>query len=62
MNFALTEKNNPLAIHGIFGSQARAEWFLENVVPKYCARGFYDNKTLKPDDFTVRPWSSEDYK
>lgn len=51
--FALVEKANHLAVHGLFYSCNRAEQFLRDVVPEYCRKGFYMDKTLTPDSFEV---------
>jgi hypothetical protein len=51
----IIEKDNPLAVHGIFDTEARAWEFLRETVPEYCRRGFYSDKTLTPDSFTVVP-------
>ena len=52
-NFALIERNNPNALHGLFYTRERAEYHLAHNVPVYCARGFYMDKSLTPDDFIV---------
>ena len=51
--FKLVEKKNHLHVHGLFYSRERADKFLSEVVPSYVSRGFYDDKTLKPEDFEV---------
>lgn len=51
--FAIVEKANRLAVHGLFYTRERAEQFLRDVVPDYCARGLYMDKTLTPDRFEV---------
>lgn len=53
MSYALVEKMNNLALHGIFDSKERAELFLAETVPLYVARGHYQDKTLKADDFKI---------
>ncbi len=53
MEWQIVEKKNPLAIHGIFDCQNRAEWFLETIVPRYVARGYYSDKTLTKHDFKI---------
>lgn len=46
-------KKNPLALHGVFDSKGRAEGFLRDTIPLYCARGYYLDKTLTADSFVV---------
>lgn len=53
MTIKIVEKNNHLAVHGLFHSMARAERHLKVVIPDYCARGFFMDKTLTPDDFEI---------
>jgi hypothetical protein len=53
MEIKIVEKKNHLAVHGLFDSYERAEWFLHHVVPEYVAKGYYMDKTLKADDFTI---------
>ena len=49
----VVEKKNHLACHGIFDSMDRAERFLREVIPGYVKRGYFIDKTLKPDDFMI---------
>lgn len=51
--FALVEKNNHNAIHGLFDSIERANWHLVSVIPDYCKKGFFSDKTLTPESFEV---------
>lgn len=51
--FALVEKVNHLAVHGLFYTRERAEEFLRLTVPEYCRKSFYMDKTLTPDSFEV---------
>jgi hypothetical protein len=53
MKWHLVERNNPNALHGIFDTQARAERHLREVLPEYVARGFFMDKTLRVEDFTI---------
>ena len=53
--FKMVEKANPLALHGLFDTRARAERHLALNVPEYCAKGFYTDKTLTPDSFEIVP-------
>lgn len=49
----LREKKQPLAVHAIFSSMQSAEKHLRDVIPDYCARGLFINKTLQPSDFEI---------
>jgi len=49
----IVEKKDRLAVHGIFDSIERAENHLKNVIPVYCEKGYYMDKTLKPNDFEI---------
>lgn len=49
----VVEKRNHNAVHGLFATRERAERHLREVVPTYVARGFYMDKTLRPDDFEI---------
>jgi hypothetical protein len=53
--FWLVEKADYLALHGIFDSLASAERHLRDTIPDYCARGFFMDKTLRPESFEVIP-------
>ncbi len=53
MAFLIVEKKNHNAVHGIFDTLDRADNHLQNVIPVYCQRGYYMNKSLKADDFEV---------
>jgi hypothetical protein len=54
--WAIVEKANPIAVHGLFMSRESAERFLADTVPDYCRRGFYMDKTLTPESFIVREY------
>ena len=51
--FCIVEKNNQLAIHGIFDSEDRAIRHIAEVIPEYVARGFFMDKTLTAESFIV---------
>lgn len=51
--FALVEKHNHNAVHGLFDSAERAQWHLQNIIPDYCKKGFFMDKTLTPESFEV---------
>lgn len=55
MEYKVVEKNNHLAVHAICETLASAErWIAVNAVT-YCARGFFTDKTLTPDSFSIVP-------
>ena len=54
MAFLIVEKNNPLAVHGIFYSRERAQNNIDTIKPGECGRGLFMDKTLTPNDFTVK--------
>jgi hypothetical protein len=53
--YKIVEKNNYLAIHGLFDSLDRAENHLHKVIPEYCHKGYFMDKTLTPKDFEITP-------
>lgn len=56
-NYAVVEKSNHLAVHGLFTDSTRAQWHIENRIPEYCRKGFFMDKTLTPCSFEVVPHS-----
>ena len=62
MEYAIVEKKNHLAVHGIFDTLDRAEAFLAGTIPLYVARGFYMDKTLRADSFEVIPYAPKPRK
>lgn len=53
-DYKLVEKKNHLAVHGLFMSRESAEKHLKEVIPEYCRKGYFMDKTLKPEDFEVK--------
>jgi hypothetical protein len=53
MTYALVERDNRLAVHGLFDTLASAERHLAVNVPTYCERGYFMDKTLTPDSFII---------
>lgn len=51
--WAVVEKRNHKAIHGIFDSLGRAEHHLQVTIPDYVTRGYFSDKTLTANDFEV---------
>lgn len=56
MEYAIVEKKNHLAVHGIFDTLDRADAFLAGAVPLYVARSYFMDKTLRADSFEVIPY------
>jgi hypothetical protein len=52
--FQVVEKNNPRAIHCITATRERAERWIAVTVPEYCRMGYFMDKTLTPDSFTIK--------
>ena len=59
MQYGIYEKNNPLALHGIFDTLERAEKHLKETIPVYVARSYFMDKTLKADSFEIRPYATK---
>ena len=53
--FKIVEKNNHLAVHGLFYSRERAEWHLIQNIPIHVARGYFMDKTLTEKSFEIIP-------
>lgn len=53
MTIMIVEKKNPLVCHGHFATMERAERHLRDVIPDYVKRGYFMNKTLTAEDFTI---------
>lgn len=51
--YKIIEKENPLAVHGLFDSKERAERHLRDVIPEYVRRGYFMDKTLTADSFKI---------
>jgi len=54
IEFKIIEKKNPLAVHGYFHSLKGAERWLTVNAPEYCSKGYFIDKTLTPDSFTIQ--------
>ena len=54
MTWIVVEKANPLHVHAICSSREDAERWISELAPIYCARGFFVDKTLTPDSFTIK--------
>lgn len=51
--FKVVEKQNPLAVHCICDSLERAQHWINRLAPVYVTRGFFVDKSLTPDSFTI---------
>lgn len=51
--FKIVEKENQLAVHGLFDSRERAELHLKVTIPEYVKKGYFMDKTLKSSDFEI---------
>jgi len=52
--YKIVEKKNPLAVHGYFQCLERAQRWLAVNAPEYCAKGYFMDKTLTPNSFTIK--------
>ena len=52
--YYVVEKKNPLAVHCIADTRERAEHWINNNAPLYCARGYFMNKALTPESFMIQ--------
>ena len=59
--YKLIEKGNPLAVHGLFETKQRAEYHLENLIPVFVSRGYFDNKSLTANSFEIVDMREEIY-
>lgn len=53
--FKVVEKKNPLHVHALCETRERAEHWIKVLAPSYCARRFFTDKTLTPQDFEIKP-------
>jgi hypothetical protein len=53
MQFKVVEKNNPLAVHCICDTLERAQYWISVLAPLYVSRGYFMDKTLTADSFTI---------
>lgn len=60
MKFKIIETANPLATHGLFGTRAAAEKHLRDTIPTYVRMGFFADKTLVAESFSVVPSNPRD--
>ena len=53
MKYKLVEKDNHLAVHGLFDTYERAENHLVNVIPVYVNKSYFMDKTLTSNSFEI---------
>jgi hypothetical protein len=51
--FKIVEKSNPLAVHCLFDTLERAQYWLNVKAAEYYSRGYFMDKTLTPESFTI---------
>ena len=54
MTFKVIEKQNPLAVHAICDTRERAQFWIDIKAPEYAAKGYFMDKTLTADSFTIK--------
>ena len=54
MKYKVIEKNNPNAVHAICDTLERARHWIEVKAPEYAAKGYFMDKTLTADSFTIK--------
>lgn len=54
MRYVIIEKANPLATHGICDTRERAQRWIDVLAPEYVAKGYFMDKTLTADSFTIK--------
>jgi hypothetical protein len=52
--FKVVEKKNPNAVHCITHTRERAEHWIAVTALKYCRMGYFMDKTLTRDSFTIK--------
>jgi hypothetical protein len=52
--FKVIEKRNPLAVHAVCDTLERAEHWITVKAPEYCSKGYFMDRTLTPDSFTIK--------
>jgi hypothetical protein len=52
--FKVIEKSNPLSVHCIAETRERAEHWIKIYAPQYVAKGYFMDKTLTADSFTIK--------
>lgn len=52
--FKVIEKRNPLAVHAVCDTHERAQHWIDVKAPEYCSKGYFMDKSLTPDSFTIK--------
>lgn len=52
--FKVVEKDNHLAVHCICDTMERAELWINVNAVEYCQKGYFMDKTLTPESFTIK--------
>ena len=54
MKFLVIEKQNRLAAHAICDTLERAQNWIDTKAPEYVKKGYFMDKTLTADSFTIK--------
>lgn len=54
MTFKIVEKQNANAVHAICDTRERAQHWINTKAPEYAAKGYFMDKTLTADSFTIK--------
>ena len=54
MTFKVIEKQNANAVHAICDIRERAQHWINTKAPEYAAKGYFMDKTLTADSFTIK--------
>ena len=54
MKYLIIEKANPLAVHCICDTRERAQRWIDVNAPEYARKGYFMDKTLTADSFTIK--------
>lgn len=54
MAYLVVEINNPLAVHASCDTMGGAKRWIAINAPEYCAKGYFMDKSLTPESFTIR--------
>ncbi len=54
MKFLVIEKQNRLAVHAICDTLERAQNWIDRNAPEYVRKGYFMDKTLTADSFTIK--------
>ena len=54
MKWLVIEKNNRLAVHAICDTLERAQNWIDTKAPEYAKKGYFMDKALTADSFTIK--------